>query len=26
LLTAMVKHGRMKISGDYTPCYEIVAR
>ncbi|MCD8523553.1 MAG: nucleotide 5'-monophosphate nucleosidase PpnN [Saccharospirillaceae bacterium] len=24
LLTAMVKHGRMKISGEYTPCYEIV--
>ena len=25
LLSAMVKHGRMKISGEYTPCYEIVA-
>ena len=24
LLTAMVGHGRMKISGDYTPCYDIV--
>ena len=24
LLTAMVSHGRMKIQGDYTPCYEIV--
>lgn len=24
LLSAMVKHGRMKISGQYTPCYEIV--
>ena len=25
LLTAMVKHGRMKITGQYTPCYEIVS-
>tara|TARA_B100000287_G_scaffold260946_1_gene245514 strand:- start:118 stop:1476 length:1359 start_codon:yes stop_codon:yes gene_type:complete len=24
LLNAMVEHGRMKIKGDYTPCYEIV--
>ena len=24
LLTAMVKNGRMRISGEYTPCYEIV--
>lgn len=25
LLTAMVNHGRMRISGDYTPCFEIVS-
>jgi hypothetical protein len=24
LLRAMVDHGRMKISGDYQPCYKIV--
>lgn len=24
LLTAMVQHGRMRISGQYNPCYEIV--
>lgn len=24
LLSAMVSHGRMRISGNYTPCYEIV--
>ncbi|WP_419811612.1 nucleotide 5'-monophosphate nucleosidase PpnN [Bacterioplanoides sp.] len=25
LLSAMVHHGRMKIQGEYTPCYKIVA-
>lgn len=24
LLSSMIQHGRMKIQGDYTPCYEIV--